>query len=181
MTVSLSDGSVRRKREVHFAGSLSMLLVLSQTSGEKPQQMHWTADNPQQMQLPSRSIRLPVAVLPGSNEPDVATKSSPLSPIYALQHPEAPEGPGIISSAGMGDIEFDHDGNITKAGQILPDGKFFGDKIQNIRGDDGQIRTRPKEAAKGVLWQAVDQWHGAIHLEISALRKSQCRSIELRS
>ncbi len=55
---------------------------------------------------------------------------------------EQPEGPGIISSAGIRDLEFDHNGNMTKAGEILPNGKFFGEVIQNIDGDDGQITQR---------------------------------------
>ena len=55
---------------------------------------------------------------------------------------EQPEGPGIVYSAGFRSIEFDHDGNMTKAGEILPNGKFFGEIIQNIRGGDGQLTQR---------------------------------------
>ena len=52
-----------------------------------------------------------------------------------------PEGPSIVYPAGFKALEFNHDGNRVKAGEILPNGNFFGEIIRNIRDPNGHMRS----------------------------------------
>jgi hypothetical protein len=70
-----------------------------------------------------------------------------------------PEGPAIVLPEGFRDIEFDPEGNMTKAGEILSNGEFFGTIIQDIRGGDGKITQRiSTDFASGQLSSQV--WFG---------------------
>ena len=72
---------------------------------------------------------------------------------------QQPEGPAIVIPEGFRDIEFDLRGNMIKAGEILPNGEFFGTIIQNIQDGDGKITQRiSTDFASGQLSSQV--WFG---------------------
>jgi hypothetical protein len=53
-----------------------------------------------------------------------------------------PEGPGLLDSGGFTVREYDADGNWTRLGEILPDGRFFGETMECIRNANGQVVER---------------------------------------
>jgi hypothetical protein len=70
-----------------------------------------------------------------------------------------PEGPSIVYPVGFKAREFDHDGNRVKAGEILPNGNFFGEIIRNIQDSDGHITQRIyTDFASGKL--SHEDWFG---------------------
>lgn len=70
-----------------------------------------------------------------------------------------PEGPSIVYPVFFKALEFDRDGNRVKAGEILPNGNFFGEIIRNIRDADGHITKRIyTDFASGKL--SHEDWYG---------------------
>jgi hypothetical protein len=55
---------------------------------------------------------------------------------------QQPEGPALVYPVGFRDLEYDIDGNRIKLGEILPDGRFFGETVELVRSTDGQIVQR---------------------------------------
>ena len=70
-----------------------------------------------------------------------------------------PEGPAIVYPPGFKALEFDREGMRTQAGEILPNGKFFGEIMQNDRDKDGRITHRVyTDFASGKL--SHEDWYG---------------------
>ncbi len=72
---------------------------------------------------------------------------------------DQPEGPSIVYPVFFTALEFDHNGNRVMAGEILPNGNFFGEIITNIRDPGGHITQRIyTDFASGKL--SHEDWFG---------------------
>ena len=75
-----------------------------------------------------------------------------------------PGGPSLVMPVGCRDCEYDSEGNRIRSGQKQPDGTFFGENIEIVRDDQGQIiqRTRINATDSKVFEQEKDGPFGPV-------------------